>query len=139
MPGPPGGAFRILVVDDDEDNRELFQLVLVHAGYDVVTASGGREALARLSEIPTDLALLDVMMQDMNGFDLAEKIRANPAISDVRILMVTALDDRHVRARALGAGADDLIHKPVSRHDLCTRVAALLTIVRWPPSAAPAA
>ena len=121
---------RLLIVDDERDNRDLFELVLKLDGFVTATASSGEEALASVVDQRPDLILLDVMMPGMNGYEVATKIKAQTATSDIPILMITALDDREVRTLALQAGAVDVLAKPVDRVELCRRVRAALNDVR---------
>ncbi|MEI8104832.1 MAG: response regulator transcription factor [Actinomycetes bacterium] len=114
---------RILVVDDDEDIRELLTELLGRAGYQVDTALDGRSALRVLFETPPALVILDVTMPDMDGYQTLERIRD---LSDVPVLMLTARSQELERVRGLSAGADDYVGKPFGRQELLARVQALL-------------
>lgn len=127
-PDAAGHPARILVVDDDRDNREVLGVVLGCEGFVVLTAASGEEALAIVAQQPPDLILLDVMMPGMNGYMVAARIKGTRATKNILIMMVTALDDRASRARALSAGADDFLAKPVDRAELCLRVTNLLRL-----------
>jgi two-component system, OmpR family, alkaline phosphatase synthesis response regulator PhoP len=96
------------------------------AGYDVRTARDGEEALAELARAPPDLVLLDVMMPKRDGFDVCQKIRANPAWRDVRIIMLTARGRPIEREKGIALGADDYITKPFSTKEVIARVDAVL-------------
>ncbi len=117
---------RILVVDDERDNRELLEVILGWEGFVILMAASGEEALAIVAEQPLDLILLDVMMPGMNGYELAAKIKGGPATKSIPILIITALADRDARIRALSAGADDFLAKPLDRAELVARVRNLL-------------
>jgi DNA-binding response OmpR family regulator len=121
--GHPG---RILVVDDDRDNREVLGVVLGWEGFVVLTAASGEEALAIVAREPPDLILLDVMMPDMNGYQVAARIKGTHTTRNIPIMMVTALNDLASRVRALDAGAEDFLAKPLDRVELCVRVRSLL-------------
>jgi DNA-binding response OmpR family regulator len=114
---------RVLVVDDDEDIRNLVCELLRRAGHDVVEAENGRLALRTLHASPPDLVLLDVSMPDLDGWQTLERIRD---LSDVPVLMLTARGDELERVRGLQAGADDYVVKPFGRQELLARVQALL-------------
>lgn len=112
---------RILIVDDVEHNRELLVSILTSLGHESETAEDGVEALAKL-KLDIDLVLLDVQMPGMDGFDVARRIRDDPALSDTPIVMVTALTSREDRLRAVEAGANDFISKPIDTQDVIFRV-----------------
>lgn len=118
---------RILVVDDEEMNRELIEALLEDFGHESELAEGGAEALAKLN-LDFDLVLLDVMMPGMDGFEVARHIRENPDTKDLPIIMVTGLSDREARMRAVEAGANDFIAKPVDRMELKVRMDSLLSM-----------
>lgn len=120
-----GDSARILVVDDDRQNRNVLQAMLEAFGYTVELACTGDQALNKLTA-DTDLVLLDVMMPIMDGYEVACRIREHPEFSDLPIIMVTILDNRSDRLRAVEAGANDFISKPIDRLELQVRVASLL-------------
>ena len=119
---------RLLVVDDQRDNREVLEVILGSQGFVIITAGSGAEALASVAEQAPDLILLDIMMPVMDGYQLAARIKGNPATRSIPILMVTALSGAVVRTRALGAGAEDLLTKPFETAELCLRVRNLLRL-----------
>ena len=122
----PGFPARILIVDDERHNRQLLEVMLANEGFKLQTAAGGEEALAMVAvEIP-DLILLDVMMPGMDGYQLATRIKGDPATEHVRIIMLTALDDRNSRMHGLSTGAEGYLAKPVNRAELIAGVRALL-------------
>jgi DNA-binding response OmpR family regulator len=121
-------AAKVLVVDDTERNVKLLADLLTFKGYAVVTASGGKEALERIAAEQPDLVLLDVMMPDMNGYDVCRKIRETPATAMLPVVMVTALDPANERVKGIEAGADDFLSKPINQAELLARVRSLLRV-----------
>ena len=119
---------RILVVDDTPLNVKMLADILTFKGYQVVTAGGGKEGLAKVQSEKPDLVLLDVMMPDMNGYDVCRALRADPATERLPVVMVTALDPGKERANGLEAGADDFLAKPINQPELLARVRSLLRI-----------
>jgi len=119
---------RVLIVDDERRNVELLKVMLAPEGYTILTASNGPEALGLLEDQQPDLILLDVMMPGMDGYEVAGKIKANPATKNIPVIMLTALDDRNARMLGLNAGAEDFLTKPMDRAELCVRVRNLLRL-----------
>jgi PAS domain S-box-containing protein len=119
---------RVLIVDDESHNRKLLEVMLAPEGLLLLAAASGEEALALVAQQPPDLILLDVMMPGMDGYQVADAIKANPATKNIPIIMVTALDDRQARMSGLRAGAEDFLAKPVDRAELCVRVRNLLRL-----------
>ncbi|HEX7477223.1 MAG TPA: response regulator [Polyangiales bacterium] len=117
---------RILIVDDDDANREVLAIILAHEGFLTAAADCGREALMAAAEQSPDLILLDVMMPDMSGYEVAMKLKGDPSTRHIVICMITALSDRATRLRALNAGADFFLSKPLDRGVLCAHVKSLL-------------
>jgi len=124
----PGGGARILVVDDHEDNVELLRARLEARGYRVEAASDGEEALERVFASPPDLVLLDVMMPRLDGMEVTRRIKAQPGLPFVPVIMQTALDTTEHMVQGLDAGADDYIAKPINFAELEARVKAMLRI-----------
>ena len=116
--------FKILVVEDDRNAAKLTLIMLNNAGYQVELANNGEEALRVLDNVYIDLILLDVMMPEMNGYELTEIIRSNGL--DVPILMVTAKQLAEDKYQGFIAGADDFLTKPVDEMELLYRIKALL-------------
>jgi len=121
-------AARILVVDDTPANVKLLADLLTVKGFDVITAGGGKDGLARVAQDKPDLVLLDVMMPDVNGYDVCRAIRAEPATAALPVVLVTALDATQERIKGLEAGADDFLSKPVNQVELLARVKSLLRV-----------
>lgn len=116
---------RVLVVDDVPANVKLLEARLSAEYFDVATASNGAEALAACERAECDIVLLDVMMPDMDGFEVCRRLKNNPATHHIPVVMVTALDQPSDRVAGLEAGADDFLTKPVSDIALIARVRSL--------------
>lgn len=121
----------VLIVDDEELGRETLEDLLVTQGFHLIFASNGPQALEKAAKFSPDLILLDVMMPGMNGFEVCQRLRANPILAEVPIIMVTALEDRKSRLQGIEAGADDFISKPFDRLELRARVRATLRLNRY--------
>src|SRR3954462_295173 len=119
---------RILVVDDIPANVKLLEARLTAEYFDVTTAMSGAEALAICERAQCDIVLLDVMMPEMDGFEVCRRLKANPKTHHIPIVMVTALDQPSDRVRGLEAGADDFLTKPVSDIALIARVRSLVRL-----------
>jgi len=116
---------RILIVDDIPTNVRLLEARLSAEYYDVVTASSGPQALEIMASSDVDIVLLDVMMPDMDGFEVCRRIKANPKTQHVPVVMITALDQPSDRVNGLESGADDFLTKPVDDVQLMARVKSL--------------
>ncbi len=116
---------RILVVDDIPANVKLLEARLSAEYFDVVTAVCGADALTICERAECDIVLLDVMMPDMDGFEVCRRLKSNPATHHIPVVMVTALDQPSDRVKGLQAGADDFLTKPVSDVALIARVRSL--------------
>lgn len=119
---------RVLVVDDILPNVKLLEAKLTSEYYDVLTATSGEEALKSVEEDSPDLVLLDVMMPGMDGFEVCKRIKENPLVAHIPVVMVTALTDSSDRVRGLEAGADDFLSKPVNDTALMARVRSLVRL-----------
>ncbi|HKG00167.1 MAG TPA: PleD family two-component system response regulator [Xanthobacteraceae bacterium] len=119
---------RILVVDDVSANVKLLDARLTAEYFDVVTAMSGPEALAICRSAQCDIVLLDVMMPEMDGFEVCRRLKADPMTHHIPVIMVTALDQPADRVRGLEAGADDFLTKPVSELALIARVRSLVRL-----------
>ena len=104
---------RVLVVDDIPVNVRLLEAKLSAEYYDVITATSGAEALEIIESKPPDIVLLDVMMPEMDGFEVFRRIKENPATALLPVIMVTALNEQSDRVTGLEAGADDFLTKPM--------------------------
>ena len=118
----------ILVVDDQIQNIELLEAYLVGQGYEIIRAASGEEALEKLSGNQIDLILLDIMMPKMSGLELLEKLRADEKTRLIPVVMVTVLKETEDKVKALEAGCDDFITKPVDKIELLARVKSILKI-----------
>ena len=116
----------VLVADDDEDVRELVVFRLARAGYEVVTAADGEEALEVAFSRRPQVCVIDVMMPKLNGYEVTERLRASEELADVAILLLTASVEEPSVEKGFAAGADDYIKKPFSPAELVERVAAAL-------------
>jgi len=119
--------YRALVVDDERDFRYLMTVFLQRSGMpiDVQAVASGAEALLRVDD-PPDLILLDIMMPDMDGFEVCTNLRADPRTRAIPILMLTALDEAADRTRGFLAGTDDYLAKPFDRREFLARVHRIL-------------
>ncbi len=121
-------ANRILIADDNQQNRELVEAYLSDEDYIVEMAEDGCITLEKVKQFQPDLVLLDIMMPKMSGFEVCQQLKNNPATQDIPVLMVTALRENTDIEKAVDAGADDFLSKPVNRLELKTRVRSLLKV-----------
>jgi class 3 adenylate cyclase/CheY-like chemotaxis protein len=121
-------TWKILVVDDTPQNIKVLDAILSPRGYMVVSATSGVEALQKVQTDTPDLILLDILMPGMSGYEVAQRLRANPATRFLPIVMVTALGAQEEKVKAIEAGADDFLTKPVNQLELLARVKSLLRI-----------
>ena len=119
---------RILVVDDIPANVKLLEARLLAEYFDVLTADNGRDALDICDRTQVDVVLLDIMMPEMDGFEVCERLKSNPKTAHIPVVMVTALDQPSDRVRGLKAGADDFLTKPVNDLQLISRVKSLVRL-----------
>lgn len=117
---------RILVADDAPQNVALIQALLTLAGYDVLTASEGEEALHKVRDDSPDLVLLDVMMPKLSGYDTCAQLKGNERTRLTPVILITPTDDPDDNLRAIEVGADDLLHRPLNRIQLLARIRSLV-------------
>jgi putative two-component system response regulator len=122
---------KILVVDDEEQNRKLLGSLLLAVGYDIENASTGKEAVEKSKTYRPDLILLDIMMPDMDGYEACDLIKTDPDTVNIPIVMVTALTERDSKLKGLNVGANDFLTKPIDRAELILRVKNLLKVKEY--------
>jgi adenylate cyclase len=127
---PTADQITVLAVDDQPANLRLLEAVLTPRGYHVRTAGSGAEALSALAEEDVDLVLLDIVMPDMDGYQVCRAIRADERLGFLPVVMITA-SDKQERLAALEAGADDFVAKPFDKAELLARVASLARVKRY--------
>ena len=116
----------VLVVDDDPDILDLVRYRLERSGYAVATASDGLEAVRLAGELRPALAVLDVMMPSLNGFEVTRRLRAEPETSHIPVILLTAKAQEEDVQEGFASGADDYLRKPFSPRELSARVQAIL-------------
>ncbi|MBN8579856.1 MAG: response regulator [Anaerolineae bacterium] len=121
----------ILIVDDEYSGRQTLESILEADGYQIEMAENGMQALEMVKIIQPDVILLDVMMPGMTGFEVCQRIRNDPLVAEIPIIVLTALDDRESLLNALKAGADDFITKPFDRHELRARLIGITKLNRY--------
>jgi putative two-component system response regulator len=121
----------ILIVDDEEAGRQTLESILEGEGYQLVIAENGQQAIEMAKATLPDVILLDVMMPGMTGFQVCERIRNDPSIAEIPIILLTALDDRDSLLTGLKAGADDFITKPFDRFELRARLIGITRLNRY--------
>jgi CheY-like chemotaxis protein len=112
----------VLVVDDEKQNRDLLRDLLEAHGYQVATAANGVQALEKVAKNPPDVVLLDLMMPQMDGFEVCRRLKAARDTAHIPILIVTALSERKERMMGIAAGANDFLNKPIDSQDVVLRV-----------------
>ena len=112
----------IIIADDQDSGLYVLRELLANQGYRLIMARDGMETLKKASEFVPDLVLLDVMMPGIVGFEVCKRLRNDPELAEIPVIMVTALNDRQSRVRGLESGANDFISKPVDRIELLARV-----------------
>ncbi len=119
---------RILIADDNAANRELLDAFLAEIDCEVAFAVDGQDTLDKVAEFDPDLILLDVMMPRLSGFEVCQRLKANPETSRIMILMVTALNELGDIERGVDAGTDDFLSKPVNKLELLKRIENMIRI-----------
>jgi DNA-binding response OmpR family regulator len=117
---------RILIVDDDLHAIEILTRMLGREGYTCLSASGGAAALEIVQSQPVDVILLDVMMPEMDGLQVCERLRQDQNLRQIPVILVTAKDDMETRSRGMTLGVSEYLTKPINKRELFTRVAAQL-------------
>ncbi len=121
----------VLIVDDESSGRQTLEFVLEGEGYNIEMAENGIQAIEMAKQLLPDVILLDVMMPGMTGFEVCQHIRNDPAVAEIPIIILTALDDRDSLLNALKAGADDFISKPFDRFELRARLFGITRLNRY--------
>jgi len=119
---------RVLIADDNEPNRELLEAYLAEVDCDIATAVDGKDTLDKVASFNPDVILLDVMMPRLSGFEVCQQLKGDPDTSPIMILMVTALGELGDIERAVEAGTDDFLSKPVHKAELVKRVENMLKL-----------
>jgi len=119
---------RILIADDNAVNVELLEAFLADGDYDIAIAVDGKDTLDKVASFRPHLILLDVMMPKLSGFEVCKKLKDDPATKEIMILMVTALNELGDIERAVQAGTDDFLSKPVNKLELTKRVDNMLKL-----------
>ncbi len=119
---------KILIADDNVVNVELLDAYLADFDYEIETAGDGAETLEKVASFSPDLILLDIMMPRLSGFEVCEKLKQDPNTRGIMVLMVTALSELGDIERAVNAGCDDYLSKPVNKFELIKRVGNMLKL-----------
>lgn len=115
---------KILIVDDDENTREILRRWLAKEGYTTVSAGDGEECLRALAAEPFDIVLLDVMMPNLDGLGVCERMRANDEWRSIPVILLTAKDDMETRTRGMSLGVSEYLTKPINKLELFARLRA---------------
>ncbi len=121
---------KVLAVDDSKENLELIQALLSVAGYEVITASNGEEALIKVEEESPDIILLDAMMPKMNGFEVCALLKRKEETRLIPVILVTPVDESESKVRGFEAGVDDFLHRPINCVEFLARVRSLVRVKR---------
>ena len=124
--GEGGPAPKILIADDDLQSVELLEAYLADTGYEVRTSTDGEATQRETQQWQPDVILLDIMMPKISGFEVCKRLRANSSSRSIGILMITALDQSSDVERAVEAGTDDFLTKPINKTELLLRIRSLL-------------
>ncbi|MBI1248698.1 response regulator [bacterium] len=121
-------SYKILIADDNQSNVELLEAYLANVECEIEIAVNGQDTLDKVASFQPDLILLDVMMPKLSGFEVCKQLKGDPATKGIMILMVTALNELGDIERAVAAGTDDFLSKPVNRIGLIKRVENMLRL-----------
>ena len=121
-------ASRVLIADDNPQNCELLVAYLADADYEIDIAADGRQTLDQVARQPPDLILLDIMMPKLSGYEVCQQLKSDPATRNIPVLMVTALNDPGDIEKAVEAGCNDYLTKPINKLELKVRVRSLLQV-----------
>ena len=124
----PKMSFKVLIADDNPTNVELMEAFLADSNYKIAIAEDGQDTLDKVKTFQPDLILLDIMMPKLSGFEVCEKLKNDPKTKDIMILMVTALTELGDIEKAVMAGCDDYLSKPVNKHELLKRAENMLKL-----------
>lgn len=119
---------QIMVVDDDADTVSILARHLQREGFVAIEAASGAECIKLVREHPVDVILLDLMMPEMDGFQVCRKLKENPSTAEIPVIMITARDDLDARAEGMRLGVSDFLAKPVFRRQLANRIRAQLNM-----------
>ena len=122
------GTSRILIADDNEPNRELLEVYLADVDCEIATAVDGADTLEKVASFEPDIILLDIMMPKLSGFEVCQQLKADSTTRQIMVLMVTALGELGDIERAVEAGTDDFLSKPVNKIELVKRVENMLKL-----------
>lgn len=125
---PSAEKSRILIADDNPTNVELLEVYLTDVDCEIAVAVDGHDTLEKVKSFKPDLILLDIMMPKLSGFEVCKKLKSDPATKGIMILMVTALNELGDIERAVNAGTDDFLSKPVNKLELLKRVENMLKL-----------
>ena len=120
---------RIMVVDDDRDTAAILVRYLQSEGFDPIEANSGDQCLRLVREKEVDVILLDLMMPDMDGFQICKVLKKDPATAEIPIILITARDDIESRAESMRLGVGDFLAKPISRRQLAASIRAQIEVV----------
>ena len=120
---------RILVVDDDRDTASILVRYLLSEGFEPIEATSGDECLRLVRAKEVDVILLDLMMPDMDGFQISKVLKEDPATAEIPVILITARDDIESRAESMSLGVGDFLAKPISRRQLAASIRAQIEVV----------
>lgn len=122
----PTSKGRVLIVDDDPHALEILSRLLAREGYECESVDNGQGCLDLLAHKSFDVIVLDVMMPNMDGLQVCERLRANPSLRAIPVILLTAKDDMETRARGMALGVSEYLTKPLNKQELFTRIRAQL-------------